>query len=123
MPADFKVDDPATDPAIVEEAQRLSADIEENAQPSETSSDASSQIEAELGERVKYIATLESTYRMEKSRLESVINAYQTENLRLESAIVELQRQFKDSCNRFAQANDQILQMSHPAPREERKSR
>jgi hypothetical protein len=49
---------------------------------------------------------------MEKLRLESVIDAYQTENLRLESPIVELQRQFKDSCSRFAQANDQTLQMS-----------
>jgi Sulfotransferase family len=93
VPADFKADDPATDPAIVEEAQRLSADIEENAQPGEGSLDAASQIEAEFDERVKYIATLESTYRTEKSRLESVISAYQTENLRLESAIVELQRQ------------------------------
>jgi hypothetical protein len=110
VPADFKADDTATDPAIVEEAQRLSADIEENAQPGEGSPDAARQIDVEFGERVKYIATLERTYRVEKSRLESVISAYQAENLRLESAIVELQRQFKDSCSRFAQANDQTLQ-------------
>ncbi len=96
VPADFKADDQGTDPAIVEEAQRLSADVEENAQPSEASPDAARQIDAEFCESVKYIATLESTYRMEKSRLESVISAYQTEHLRLESAIVELQKQFKD---------------------------
>ena len=70
--------------------------IEENAQPSETSPDATRQIDAEFWERVKYIATLESTYRTEKSKLESVISAYQTENLRLESAIMELQKEFKD---------------------------
>jgi hypothetical protein len=74
VPADFKADNPATDPTIVGEAQRLSADIEENAQPGETSPDASSQIEAEFDERVKYFATLESTYRTEKSRLESAIS-------------------------------------------------
>jgi len=96
VPADFKADDPGTDPAIVEEAQRLSADIEENAQPSEASPDAARQIDAEFCDRVKYIATLEGTYRTEKSKLESVISAYQTENLRLESAIVELQKQFTD---------------------------
>src|SRR5205807_6361283 len=96
VPADFKADDPGTDPGIVEEAQRLCADIEESAQPSEASPDAARQIDAEFCERVKYIATLESTYRTEKSKLESMISAYQTENLRLESAIVELQKQFKD---------------------------
>jgi prefoldin subunit 5 len=107
----------------MEEAQRLSADIEKNAQPGEDSPDAASQIEAEFDERVKYFATLDSTYRTEKSRLESAISAYQTENLRLESAILELQRQFKELCSRFAQANDHTLQMSHPAAGEERKSR
>jgi hypothetical protein len=66
VPADFKADDPATDPAILEEAQRLSADIEENAQPGEDSPDAASQIQAEFDERLKYFATLESTYRTEK---------------------------------------------------------
>ena len=66
MPADSKADDPAADPAIIEEARRLSADIEENAQPGEDSPDAARQMDAEFDERVKYIATLESTYRTEK---------------------------------------------------------
>src|SRR5438105_4207247 len=45
VPADFKADDPGTDPAIAEEAQRLSADIEESAQPSEASTEAIRQID------------------------------------------------------------------------------
>ena len=36
VPPDFKSDDPATDPAIVEEARRLSAEIEQTSQPSGT---------------------------------------------------------------------------------------
>ena len=105
VPADFKSDDPATDPAIVEQAQRLSAEIEETTQPREASPAAADEMEAAFGERAKYIATLDtryrteksrlesafaeldSTYRMEKSRLESAISAYQVENSRLHSAI------------------------------------
>ena len=55
-------------------------------------------MEGAFGERVKYIATLDRTYRMEKSNLET--------------AIVELQRQFEDLRTRFAQAKDQASQMS-----------
>ena len=36
VPPDFRSDDPATDPAIVEQARRLSAEIEETPQPSRT---------------------------------------------------------------------------------------
>jgi chromosome segregation ATPase len=57
-----------------------------------------------------------SAYQVENSRLESAFaelnSTYQMENSRLESAIVELQRQFEDLYSRFAQANDQISQMS-----------
>ena len=37
VPPDFKSDDPATDPAIAEEARRLSAEIEQTSQPTEHS--------------------------------------------------------------------------------------
>src|SRR6266567_8607609 len=87
VPADFKSDDPATDPDIVEQAQRLSAEIEKTAQPSEGSPAVAKEMEVAFGERAKYIATSESTRQMEKSRLESAISAYQMENSRLESAI------------------------------------
>lgn len=44
VPPDFKSYDPATDPAIVEEARRLSAEIEQTAQPTEVSSTAADEL-------------------------------------------------------------------------------
>jgi hypothetical protein len=54
VPPDFKSDDPATDPAIVKEARRLSADIEKTPQPVEASRVMADEVEAEFGSRVKY---------------------------------------------------------------------
>jgi hypothetical protein len=45
VPPDFKSDDPATDPATVEEARRLSAEMEQTAQPSEASAAAAEELE------------------------------------------------------------------------------
>jgi Sulfotransferase family len=45
VPPDFKSDDPATDPAMVEEARRLSAEMEQTAQPSEPSTAAAHEME------------------------------------------------------------------------------
>jgi Sulfotransferase family len=56
VPPDFKSDDPATDPAIVEEARRLSAEIEQTSQPAEHSPAAAEELEAEFEARVKHIA-------------------------------------------------------------------
>ena len=57
VPPDFKSDDPATDPAIAEEARRLSAEIEQTSQPTEHSPAAADELEAEFGARVKHIST------------------------------------------------------------------
>jgi hypothetical protein len=46
VPADFKTDDCATEPAVVEEARRLSAEIDKTAQPSQASYDAAAEVEA-----------------------------------------------------------------------------
>jgi Sulfotransferase domain. len=56
VPPDFKSGDPATDPLIVEEARRLSAEIEQTFQPNEGSPAAAEELEAEFGARVKHIA-------------------------------------------------------------------
>src|SRR5207247_1504419 len=45
VPADFKSDDPATDRALVEEARRLSAEMQQTAQPSEPSAAAADELE------------------------------------------------------------------------------
>jgi hypothetical protein len=57
VPLDFKSDDPATDPAIVEEARQLSAEIEATPQPVEHSPAAADELEADFGARVKHVAT------------------------------------------------------------------
>jgi len=57
VPPDFKSEDPATDPAIVEEARRLSAEIEQTSQPAEHSPAAAGELETEFGARVKHAST------------------------------------------------------------------
>jgi hypothetical protein len=108
VPADFRSDDPATDPTLVKEAQRLSREIENTAQPSESSPSAARKMAAAFAKRVQYVATLQ----VEKSRLESAIRAYQGENLRLESAVAGLQRQIEDLRCRLAQGEKYILELT-----------
>jgi sulfotransferase family protein len=55
VPRNFKSDDAATNPAIVDEALRLSAKIEETPQPGEQSPAAADELEAEFGARVKHL--------------------------------------------------------------------
>jgi hypothetical protein len=46
VPADFKTDDLAIEPEIVEKAQRLSAEIDKTMQSSQASSVAAAEVEA-----------------------------------------------------------------------------
>jgi hypothetical protein len=62
VPDDFRADDPATDPAVVEEATRLSRELEETAQPEEASQAAADEMEGAFAQRTEYIATLERQY-------------------------------------------------------------
>src|SRR5438874_1334148 len=55
VPPDFKCDDAATDPVIVEQARQLSASIEETPQPSVQSPAAADELEAEVEARVKHL--------------------------------------------------------------------
>ena len=59
VPPDFKSDDPATDPAIVEEARRLSAGIEQTSQPTEHSPAAADELEADFDARAKHILAIQ----------------------------------------------------------------
>ena len=59
---DFKADDPATDPAVVEEATRLSRDLEGTLQPADASRAAADEMEAAFAQRTQYMATLENQY-------------------------------------------------------------
>lgn len=62
VPADFRSDDPATDPGVVEQATRLSRDLEQGLQPTEASTAAVAELEAAFGERVQHMGTLESQH-------------------------------------------------------------
>jgi hypothetical protein len=79
---DFKADDPSTDPAIVEEATRLSRDLEGNAQPADASRAAADEMEAAFAQRTQYMATLESQYRR---ALQSSENSRKQERHRVRS--------------------------------------
>ena len=59
---DFKTDDPATDPAVVEEAMQLSRDLEGSAQSADASQPAANEMDAAFAQRAQYMATLENQY-------------------------------------------------------------
>ena len=75
VPPDFVADDPATDPAMVEEATRLYSELEQNPQAAESSPAATTEMQAAFNERVKYVASLNSEYQ----RALQVIAALQKE--------------------------------------------
>jgi hypothetical protein len=54
VPPDFRSDNSAIDPAIVEEARRLSAEVEQTSPPTQHSPAAADELEAEFGARVKH---------------------------------------------------------------------
>jgi len=54
VPSDFKFDDSAVDPAIVEDARRLSAEIEQTQQRTDHSPAAAEELEAEFALRVNH---------------------------------------------------------------------
>ena len=62
VPADFKLGDPDSDPAVIERATRLYAEIETSPQPSETSRIAAYKMESEFYQRARYFATLDSAH-------------------------------------------------------------
>lgn len=92
VPPDFKADDPATDPAIVEAAQRLSVELENSPQPTKSSQATADKMEHAFSKRVEYVATLD--------------RAYHTTKPKLEARIAELERQIEDLRNRLAQTKD-----------------
>src|SRR6476659_6592673 len=70
VPPDFKSEDAATDPAIVEEARRLSAEIEQTPRPTEYSPAAADELEAEFGTRIKHLAKVQKCMSTQKPSIE-----------------------------------------------------
>ncbi len=95
VPASFDASDPQTDPSLVEQAMRLSTEVEKTPQPPEASPAASDEMEAAFNERVQYVATLASEYR----RAQRIITTLQKENAertdRKESRILRLKEEVK----------------------------
>ncbi|PYK08101.1 MAG: hypothetical protein DME65_14760, partial [Verrucomicrobia bacterium] len=69
VPNDFQSHDPATDPAMIEAAQRLSAEIENRPQPTESSQAAADKMESAFRKRVEYVGTLDGAFHTTKSTL------------------------------------------------------
>jgi len=62
VPADFKLGDPGSDPAVIERARQLYSEIETSQQSSETSRIAADKMESEFYQRAQYFATLDSAH-------------------------------------------------------------
>jgi hypothetical protein len=62
VPADFIADDPATDPAIIERAKRLSDELQSSPQPCEPSAPVAEKLQAEFNQRVDYSYDLAAKY-------------------------------------------------------------
>jgi hypothetical protein len=97
VPADFKADDPATDPAVVEEATRLSRDLEETAQPAEASRAAADEMEAGFAH---YTDEIEE-YKLQIARQEQHYTNLLRRQLRDTKKLAELLDQFANAAARL----------------------
>ena len=85
VPADFKADGDATDPAVVEKATQLCAKVEQTPQPAETSSAAVDEMEAAFRERVRYVANIDTAYQKARRIIETVSDSGLLSNLATEA--------------------------------------
>jgi hypothetical protein len=63
VPDDFVADDPATDLALVDQATKLSAELEATPQSSEPLPAAADALQAKFQQRAQYVAALDKTYK------------------------------------------------------------
>lgn len=80
VPADFSSDDPATAPVVVEQAMRLSRNLEQSLQPAEASSAAVTEMEAAFVERVQHMGTLESQHQRALQIIQTLERTKASEN-------------------------------------------
>jgi Sulfotransferase family len=83
VPASFHASDPQTDPSLVEQAMRLSTEVENTPQPLEASPAASDAMEAAFNARVQFVATLASEYRRAQKENAERIDRKESRILRL----------------------------------------
>jgi hypothetical protein len=87
VPASFHASDPQTDPGLVEQAVRLSTEIEKTPQPHEASPAASDEMEAAFNARVQFVATLASEYRRAQKENAERIDRKESRILRLKEEV------------------------------------
>jgi hypothetical protein len=80
VPADFRSDDPATAPVVVEQAMRLSRDLEQGFQPAEASPAAVAEMQAAFAERVQHVGTLESQHQRALQIIQTLERTKASEN-------------------------------------------
>jgi hypothetical protein len=86
VPADFQIDDHGTDPSLVQQAMRLSREVEESSQPLETLAAAIEEIESDFDERVQFVANLPKEFR----KAQELILTQQTKNQRISARAARL---------------------------------
>jgi hypothetical protein len=91
VPPDFESDDPATDPAIVEEAQRLSADMQDTAQPDGASPATAEELEAAFQQPCRRAMRIEQEL---KDQIANQQKHYLTEIEGYKSQIFNLQQHY-----------------------------
>jgi hypothetical protein len=72
VPGDFVADDPATDPALVEQATTLWAELQTTPQLSEPSPAAADALETEFQQRTQYVAALDESYKEAQRRIRAL---------------------------------------------------
>jgi len=87
VPASFHASDPQTDPSLVEQAMRLSTEVEKTPQPPEASPAASDEMEAAFNARVQFVATLASEYRRAQQENAERIDRKESRILRLKEEV------------------------------------
>jgi sulfotransferase family protein len=87
VPASFHASDPQTDPSLVEQAMRLSTEVEKTPQPLEASPAASDAMEAAFNARVQFVATLASEYRRAQKENAERIDRKESRILRLKEEV------------------------------------
>jgi hypothetical protein len=91
VPADFRIDERGTDPRLVEQAVRLSRQVEESPQPREASAAAIEEIETAFDERVQFVANLPKEYRT----AQQLILTQQTKNQQISARAARLATEVK----------------------------
>ena len=101
VPSDFKSDDAATDPAIVEEARRLWAEIEHTEQPKESSSAALDELEMTF----RKLCVRRETTEHERANQIGKQEGHNT------AAITKLERSYKNRLARQLREIQQLVRM------------